>query len=116
MKQIPFSAVFPEREFVPIQGLNLQFKDGTMLWWRNDRPMNQEKTLLMSDVFLDTKFFEWDKLSTYDIVFAVRYTATDTEKRQILLREQRVRTQDLRAYDLIIKGPYPSPEVSDLRN
>jgi len=110
------NTVLEERDFVPIEGLNLQFTDGTMLWWRNDRPMNQEKTLFMSDIYLETKFFQWDELSVCDIVFAVRYTATDTKTRQILMREQRVRTKDLRAYDLIIEGPFSAPSESDSRN
>ncbi len=105
------------RTFVYVEGLNLQFQDLQILWWRNGKPIDKEDTIIMSDVHVETSLFDgtWGA-DNPDIVIAVRYNVRDGNTKEMQMREQKVRTQNLRMYDVIIDGPHPCPEVSTSRN
>lgn len=121
MTIIPLDDVLINREeiiYTSVAGLNIQFFDGQMFWWRHDKPVDKEETIFMSDIYVDIRLFEWDiaKPSRSDIVISVRYLLTNNNDRTIAPHEQMVRLKDARMIDFLTTTPYQCPQVSNSRN
>lgn len=121
MTIIPLDDVLVNREeriFTRVAGLNVQFFDGQLFWWRHDKPVDKEETIFMTDVYVDTRIFEWDvaEPSKSDIVISVRYLLTNNNDRTIAPHEQMVRLKDARMIDFLTSDVYTSPQVSKSRN
>lgn len=105
----------PEPTFVQVDGLNLQFTDGQLLWWRENKELDKEGNLVMSNILVEDQFLLWD-MNTKDLVFRVRYMILDRNAHTITMKQQMVRTDHLRAYDLIMEPPFIAQESTDSRN